>query len=191
MEARGWWHAALWGAVGGAVAFGASVLFREPELARIGLELVDAACGASPAERLRILKEHVGSTIQVEIERSDDDTEPTELDRLQAGLSARRDRMQDGSIEFTWTQAELALQLVDLNAMHPNCQLGLRDYSVHPSSDGSEWLQGDLDFSASQAGDLHAERRRVRAQFRRSGDDLRLERLLLGPVERHVPEARP
>jgi hypothetical protein len=192
MEARGWWLAALWGAVGGAVAFGASIFFREPEPARIALELADVACGASAGEQRRVLAEHVEGTLEVEIDESgSDDGEPTEFDRLRAGLSADRARAKDGSSEFAWTQTELAMKLAELNALSPHCRLSLHDYSLHDGNDGSEWLDGDLDFSAAQLGDLHAERRRVRAQFRRSGSELRLERLLLGPVERRVPEARP
>ncbi|HKO92402.1 MAG TPA: hypothetical protein VJU61_14665 [Polyangiaceae bacterium] len=166
METRGWWHAALCGAVGGAVAFGAALFFREPEPARTALELVDVACGASATERRRILTEHVEGALEVALDNT-------------------------GNSEFTWTQDEVVLQLAQLDALSPHCQLSLHDYSVRRDGDGSEWLEGDLDFSASQFGDLHAERRRVRAQFRRSGDQVRLARLLLGPVERRVPEARP
>ena len=173
------------------MAFAASIFFREPEPARIALELVDVACGASADERRRVLTEHVEGALQVEIDETGDEDEPTWQERLQAGLSLRPAHTQDGSSEFTWTQAELAEKLVELNALSPHCRLSLHDYRLRAAEDGSEWLEGDLDFSASQLGDLHAERRRVHAKFRRSGDDLRLEHLRLGPVERRVPEARP
>jgi len=191
MDARGWWQAALWGAVGGAVALGATLLFRDPEPARTALELVDVACGASPAEQRRLLKEHVADALSIEIDQSgEDEDEPSVIERAQAGLSAGPARRNDDS-EFTWTQTELSMKLAELNALSPNCRLSLSNYSLHAGSDGSEWLDGDLDYSASQPGDLHAERRRLRAQFRRNGDDVHLERLLLGAVERRVPEARP
>ena len=190
MDARSWWQLALWGAGGGLVALGVLLLFRDPEPARTALELVDVACGASAGEQRRVLTEHVEGALEVEI-AGDGDGEPTELDRLRAGLSARPPRTQDGSSEFTWTQAEVAQKLAELNALSPHCRLSLHDYRLRAAEDGSQWLEGDLDFSASQLGDLHAERRHVRAQFRSSGGDVRLERLLLGPVERRVPEARP
>ena len=192
MEARSWWQAALWGALGGAVALAATVFFREPEPVRTALELVDVACGASPAEQRRLLEEHIADSLEVAIDPSGaDEEEPTALDRLQAGLSARSGRAVDDASEVSWTPAELSSKLAELNALSPHCQLNLHDYSVHPGSDGTEWLEGDLDYSDSQPGDLHAERRRVRAQFRQNGDRVHLERLLLGKVERRVPEARP
>jgi len=192
MDARSWWQLALWGAGGGVVALGVMLLFRDPEPARTALELVDVACGASPAEQRRLLKEHIADTLQVEIDHGgEDDDEPSALERARAGLSPRSARTDDDASEFTWTQAEVSQKLAELNALSPHCRLSLSNYSLHAASDGSEWLQGDLDYSASQPGDLHAERRRVRAQFRRSGDDVRLEHLLLGAVERRVPEARP
>lgn len=190
MKARRWWQVALWGTLAGALALGLRLFFRDSEPARTALELVDVACGASPAERLRILTTHVEEPLQVEIDGSGvNDDEPTDIDRLQAGLSPRRARAKDASSAFTWTQAELALQLVELNTSSPSCRLSLHDYSFQPGIDGSEWLVGDLDFTASQSEDLPSERRRVHAKFRHSGDDVRLERLQLGPVERVAPDA--
>jgi hypothetical protein len=192
MEARSWWQLALWGAAGGVLAFGATLLFRDPEPARTALELVDVACGASPAAQRRLLEEHVADELRIEIDDSgEDEGEPSALDRVQAGLSLRSARTDDDASEFTWTQAELRQKLAELNALSPHCRLSLSNYSLHTAHDGSEWVHGELDYSASQPGDLHAERRRVRAQFRRSGDQVQLQRLLLGAVERRVPEARP
>lgn len=174
------------------MALAATVFFREPEPARTALELVDMACGASPAEQRRLLQEHIADALELAIDSSgSDEDEPTQLDRLQAGLSPRSARTEDDASELRWTRAELSLKLAELNALSPHCQLSLHDYSVHPGNDGTEWLEGDLDYSDSQAGDLHAERRRIRAQFRHTAGRVQLGRLLLGPVERRVPEARP
>ena len=48
-----------------------------------------------------------------------------------------------------------------------------------------------LEYSDSQPSDLHGRRRSLRALFREVGGEQRLERLVLGPVERRLPEARP
>lgn len=173
------------------MAFGAMSFLRDPEPARTALELVDVACGASPAEQRRLLRKYIADPLEVEIDSSgQDDDEPSALERAQAGLSPRSTRTNDGS-DFTWTQAEVGVKLAELNAISPNCRLSLSNYDLHAASDGSQWLDGDLDYSASQPGDLHAERRRLRARFRQTGELMRLEWLQLGPIERHIPEARP
>ncbi len=51
-------------------------------------------------------------------------------------------------------------------------------------------LDAILISSESQPGDLHAEARRVTAEFEQS-DRWRLSALRLGPTSKHIPEARP
>ena len=108
----------------------------------------------------------------------------------------RRERLAEavrdaGWLELRYSRFELLEQLGQLEAARPRCQLRLTDYDMGSDGQGNEWLTGQLEFSDSQAGDLHAERRSVRAQFRRSGDRRRLAQLRLGAPERRLPEARP
>jgi hypothetical protein len=146
-----------------------AVLLRTPEPARTALSLASSLCGErSPREREHEIAEHVAEYLLVDIE----DTEA-------------------GWLSLRYSRAELFEQLAQFDAARPRCQLQLDDWSIQSAADGSEWLSAELEFSESQAGDLHAERRSLRAQFRSDAARRRLERVRLSAPRRHLPEARP
>lgn len=151
-----------------AAAVAAFYLFRTPEPARTGLELVRAVCG-SLEERRDVLERHVMEPLDVRA------LEPTEL------LEAERE----------YSREELSGELATLNAAWPSCTFSLRDWSLRPHTAGAQWLDGTLEYSASEATDLHRQRREVRALFRDVDGQPRLERVILGELERNLPEARP
>ena len=144
-------------------------VFRTPEPARTGLALLALVCNERrPNERQRQLEHGVANELEVEIE---EDT---------------------GEVETrSYTQRELPEVLVEFNALRPRCEVSLRDWRVRERAVGHAVLEGELEYSESQVGDLHADRRAVRAQFRVEQGAVRLERIRLGPVERRLPEARP
>jgi hypothetical protein len=157
-----------WSGVAVAILIGA-LLFRTGEPARTALELVAAVCSErSPREREREIAQHVAESLSIDVEDA-----------------------EAGWLSLSYSRVELLEQLAQLDATRPRCQLRLDDWSTGSGPDGAEWLTGQLEFSDSQAGDLHAERRSLRAQFRRVGDERRLERIRLGAPERRLPEARP
>ena len=89
------------------------------------------------------------------------------------------------------TLREAPVELDRLDRFLPRCSFSLDDWTIRDASAGSAWLEGRLEWSGSQPSDLHAERRPVRALFREVDGEQRLERMVLGPVERRLPEARP
>lgn len=92
----------------------------------------------------------------------------------------------------TFEQANLIERLVQLRATYPSCALDLVDVQAAPGeSVGSFRVRGDIEYSESEASDLHAARRDIDATFRVSGKEYRLERVEFGPVHRPPPEARP
>lgn len=162
------WPDLLW-ALGIAVAaVAAFFLFRTPEPARTGLELVRVVCG-SAEERRELFERHVLDPLEVRA------LEPSEA------LEAERE----------YSREELSRELAALNAVWPSCSFSLNDWKVRPHTRGAEWLEGTLEYSASEVTDLHRQRREVRALFRDVDGQPRLERLVLGELERSLPEARP
>jgi len=166
MKSLGWQDAAWVVAIAAAVV-GAYFFFRTPEPARTGLELVARVC-ARPAARSEVIERHV--------------VDPLELSGAPGG---------EPSGEHSLSHAELAARLDELAALAPGCAFTLEDWAIRPGTRGAAWLEGELVYSDSQPSDLHARRRPVRALFREAGGVERLERVVLGPLERHLPEARP
>ena len=166
MKAFGW-HELAWTIGVFGAALGSFMLFRTPEPARTGLELVAVACG-SRAERAQWVGRHMAAPLAVNI----------------AELS-------DTGGEQSYSPEGILLELEQLNAAWPQCAFSLHDWAIQPAANGSAWLEGSLEYSESQPSDLHGRRRAVRALFRDVADTPRLERLRVGPVERREPEARP
>lgn len=163
----GWRRALGWAAPPAALLLGFLAL-RTPQPARTALALVASVCDdGSPRARELLLATYVAQPLTLELE--DDEH----------GWSQRRSRRD-----------ELHEQLAELRSWHPHCQLELEVTAVH-EAEGGELLEGELQFSASQAGDLHAERRSVVALFATVGGQHRLERVRLFAPERSLPEARP
>jgi hypothetical protein len=163
-----WRRAAPWAALAMALSIGALAV-RTPEPARSAFALVASVCSErSPQERRRQLAQHVAERLTLEIE---DEEQVWPKQHL--------------------SPVELLARLEELDLAWPRCQLQLQVTGVRSAGDGSEWLEGELEFSDSQAGDLHAELRSVQAQFRTSGEGRRLEHVRLGAPERRLPEARP
>lgn len=114
-----------------------------------------------------------------------------ERDVLSRHLAERVDvALSDDQTLFE--RADLIERLAQLRATYPSCALELVDVRATPGeSAGSFRVRGDLEYSESEASDLHAARRELDATFRGSGKEYRLERVELGPVRRPPPEARP
>jgi hypothetical protein len=94
--------------------------------------------------------------------------------------------------QTTLERANLIERLSQLRASYPRCFLDLLNVQVAEGErKGSYLLRGELEYSGSEASDLHAARRDVDATFRASGKDYVLERVELGPVRSAPPEARP
>jgi hypothetical protein len=153
------------GVLGAAVA--AFFLFRTPEPARTGLLLIDLLCTPSAA-RGEAIGRHV-------------------LDPLQ--LIVPPEDAAEGELELA--REELDKKIAELDVAYPGCSFRLEDWNIRPGSGGTAWLEGMLEYSNSQASDLHGRRRSLRMLFREVGGAQRLERVVLGPVERRLPEARP
>jgi len=166
MKSFGWQDVA-WAVAIAAAALGTWFFVRTPEPARTGLELIAQVC-ARPATRLQALERHVA--------------DPLEVSGAPGG---------EPEGERSLSHAELAERLDELAALAPGCAFELEDWALRPAARGSVWLEGDLVYSDSQPSDLHARRRPLRALFREAGGVQRLERVVLGPFERHLPEARP
>jgi hypothetical protein len=165
MKLDGW--DALWAVVIGGAAAAAFFIFRTPEPARTGLDLIALVCSRTP-ERAAAVQHHVA--------------EPLEL------MFPPGDALEP---EHTYTHAELAGELEQLDAYSPGCSYTLEDWAIREAQPGAAWLEGTLEFSDSQPSDLHGQRRPLRALFREVGGEQRLERVILGPIERRLPEARP
>ncbi|MEO8184595.1 MAG: hypothetical protein ABI895_37780 [Deltaproteobacteria bacterium] len=163
----GWRRALRWAALPAALLLGFLVV-RTPEPARTAFALVAGVCGVgSESARARLLDTYVAERLTLELE---DDEQRWSRRRL--------------------TRHELLEQLAELDLWHPRCQLELELTEVR-GAQGAERLDGELLFSDSQAGDLHAEGRSVSAQFETVGGQRRLVRVLLFAPQRRLPEARP
>jgi hypothetical protein len=139
-----------------------------PEPAGTALRLVAGVCGAGPAQGAALARDHLADVVV-----------------LVAG------RQGQGEPEQRLSPAEALALVADLRLGAPQCSLSLVDWQTAPGAAGTVWVSGALEFSQSQAGDLHARRRAVRGLFRMSTGEPRLQRLELGPAERTLPEARP
>jgi len=162
-----WRRASRWAALPALLLVGVFA-FRTPEPVRTAFALVAGVCNArSQFVRDRLLDSYVAEcpTLQVE-----DDEHVWSKRRL--------------------TRDELLEQLDQVVLWHPRCQLELEVTGVS-GAEGSEWLEGELQFSESQAGDLHAEWRSLIAHFETVGGRRKLARLMLFAPERSLPEARP
>lgn len=170
MKSFGWADVA-WAVAIAAAGVGAWFFFRTPEPARTGLDLIASVCGRR-STRLEAVERHVAGSLE---------------------LSAAPGGEPEG--EHSLSHAEIHRRLDELVAMVPGCAFELEDWSIRSGPSGSAWLEGDLVYSDSQPSDLHARRRPLRALFREvnaGGERIqRLERVVLGPFERHLPEARP
>lgn len=166
MKSFGWQDGA-WaiGVLGAAVA--AYFIFRTPEPARTGLDLIDLVCSRSP-ERAEALAKHVAEPLELIFPEG----EVTEAERQ---LSRR----------------DVSAELARLDAFAPGCSFSLDEWSIRAGAPATSWIEGVLTYSHSQPGDLHGQRRPLRARFREAGGLQRLDRVVLGPVERRLPEARP
>jgi len=155
-----------------AVLFGVGLgltVFRTPEPARTGLGLLELVCSERrPSERRRQLERGLRNELELELETDTGEVETR-----------------------SYTEPELLDTLAEFNARHPRCEVSLHDWRIRDGAAGHSALEGELEYSESQVGDLHAERRSLRALFRVEPGGVRLERVRLGPVERRVPEARP
>jgi len=166
MKSLGWADAA-WAVGISAAAVAAFFIFRTPEPARTGLMLLDLVCERSP-ERADAVARHVADPLELTFP-------PDEVMEAERQLSRN----------------DVAAELERLDRFFPRCSFSLDDWTIRDSTAGAAWLEGVLEYSESQPGDLHGRRRAFRALFRELGGEQRLERVLLGPVERRLPEARP
>jgi hypothetical protein len=166
MKSLGWADAA-WAVGIGAAAVAAFFVFRTPEPARTALLLLDLLCERSP-ERSAAVARHLAEPLELTVPPDD-------------ALEAERQL----------SHADVATELDRLARFFPRCSFSLDDWSIRDAAGGSAWLEGVLEYSESQPGDLHGQQRPLRALFREVGGEQRLERVLLGPVERRLPEARP
>ena len=149
-----------------AATVGAWFFFRTPEPARTGLELLARVCERSAA-RTEAIERHVAESLELSVEGG-------ELEG-----------------EQSLSRAQIGKRLDELATFAPGCAFELEDWAIRGGGPGRSWLEGDLVYSDSQPSDLHARRRPLRALFREVNGVERLERVVLGPFERHVPEARP
>jgi hypothetical protein len=164
---RGWWRALPWVALPTLPLVG-YFAFRTPEPARTAFALVEGVCNVrSPRARDLLLDAYVAESPSVQVEDEDHTWSKRRL-----------------------TRDELRAQLDQILVAHPRCQLELEVTGVR-GPEGSEWLEGELQFSESQAGDLHAEWRSVQVHFESVRGRRQLERVLLFAPERSLPEARP
>jgi hypothetical protein len=160
------WGDAIWATCIGVAALAAYFIFRTPEPARTGLELVARVCERSPA-RAEAVALHVADPFELVVPEDDAGT------------------------ERTLSHADLAAELARLDAFFPGCAFSLVEWSIRPGARGTAWLEGSLEYSDSQPSDLHGQRRPLRMLFREERGKQRLVRAVLGPVERRLPEARP
>jgi hypothetical protein len=113
-------------------------------------------------------------------------------DVLEQHLGGRIEVVVADTEQSTFERAELIERLVELRAAYPSCYLDLLEVEVHEGGQASlALLSGELEYSQSEAADLHAARRPFEARFRSTGKSYRLERVELGPLRRAPPEPRP
>jgi hypothetical protein len=161
------WQDALWAVGVAGAATAAFFIFRTPEPARTGLDLVALTCSRSP-ERIASLERHVADPLELVLPPED-------------ALESNREM----------SHAALAAELTRLDMFFPGCSFSLEDWTIRPAAAGKAWLEGILTYSDSQPSDLHGQRRILRARFGEAAGVWRVERLVLGRVERSLPEARP
>lgn len=151
----------------GLAALAAYFIFRTPEPARTGLDLIDLVCSRS-SERAQAVAQHVADPLELSFPEG-------EVSEPERQLSRR----------------DVAEELARLDAFATGCSFSLDDWSIRAGTPPSAWLEGVLTYSQSQPGDLHGQRRPLRARFSERSGVQRLERVVLGPIERRLPEARP
>ena len=161
------WQDAVWAIGVAAAATAAFFIFRTPEPARTGLDLVALVCSRTP-ERTAALERHVAEPLELVVPPED---------------ALENDREM--------SHAALAAELTRLDVFFPGCSFSLEDWTIRPASAGKTWLEGTLEYSDSQPSDLHGQRRSLRALFDEAAGVWRVERVVLGRVERTLPEARP
>ena len=160
------WRALRWAALPAAL-LGGFFAVRTPEPARTAFALVAGVCNtSSPRARARLLDAFVAEYVNLQIED-------------EHGWTQRRLRRD-----------ELSEQLDEILMGHPRCQLEL-EVSAVSAVGSSEQLAGKLQFSESQAGDLHAESRGVVVLFETVRGERRLASVVLSARARSLPEARP
>jgi hypothetical protein len=164
MKSFGWLDA-LWGLGIGAAATAAYFFFRTPEPARTGLELIALVCERSP-ERAQAVARFVADPLALVLPE------------------------EEAGGERTLSHTDIGAELERLDTFSRGCAFSLQDWSLRSGSGGT-WLEGTLEYSDSQPSDLHGQRRPLRALFRANGEGHRLSRVVLGPLERRLPEARP
>jgi hypothetical protein len=164
MKSFGWLDV-LWGLGIGAAATLAYFVFRTPEPARTGLDLVALLCDRSP-ERAQAVARSVADPLSLVLPEEE----------------------ADG--ERTLSHTDIGAELERLDTFFGGCAFSLQDWSLRSGSGGT-WLEGTLEYSDSQPSDLHGQRRPLRALFRGDEAGYRLSRVVLGPLERRLPEARP
>jgi hypothetical protein len=157
----------VWAVAIGGLATAAFFVFRTPEPAQTGLELIALVCSPTP-ERAAAVQRHVAEPLELALPAED-----------------------TPDAERTYTHAALLADLEQHDAYFPGCSYALDNWVIRAAPPGAAWLEGTLVFSDSQPSDLHGQRRPVRALFREVGGEQRLERVILGAVERRLPEARP
>lgn len=164
---------AIWAAAVLAAATAAYFIFRTPEPARTGLDLLDLVCSPGAA-RAAAIEQHVADPLELSLPAED-------LPRRDTGGGAEREL----------SRAEVAAELRTFDALARGCSFSLEDWQIRDAPGGAAWLEGTLSYSDSQPLDLHGSRRPLRALFREVRGEQRLERVVVGPLERRLPEARP
>jgi hypothetical protein len=161
------WQDAAWAVGVAGAALAAFFIFRTPEPARTGLDLVALVCTRSP-ERAAALERHVAEPLELVVPPEDALAGDSEL-----------------------SHAALAAELTRLDVFSPGCSFRLEDWTIRAASPDTAWLEGVLEYSSSEPSDLHGQRRSLRALFGDADGVWRLERVVLGRIERNLPEARP
>jgi hypothetical protein len=172
------WQDGLWAVGVAGAATAAFFIFRTPEPARTGLDLVALTCSPS-AERAAALERHVAEPLELVV--PPEDALESDLEMSHAALAAELARLDT----FLGWGAQNGKQRFS------GCSFSLEDWTIRPAAGGKAWLEGILEYSDSQPSDLHGQRRTMRALFGEAAGVWRLERLVLGRVERSLPEARP
>jgi hypothetical protein len=116
---------------------------------------------------------------------------PLGRDVLSRHLADRVEMTLADEEQSTFERAELLERLSQIRAAYPSCALDLLDVEAAKVDDGSFRLRAELEYSESEASDLHAARRVLDATFEQRGGDFRVVRFELGALKRPPPEARP
>src|SRR5688572_83376 len=111
------------------------------------------------------------------------DTEgPVEASVLRSSLAEEVELVIANGESGSFTREELVARAEELRFGYPRCGITLVDAEAAAPRGGLQRLSGGLEYSASGATDLHAQRRTFEARFRQSADGFVLERLRLGPL---------